>query len=198
MDNRSSLGLVVEGPYDKSIFAQLVPRMLSEATPKLVILPTLGVKNLEHDLLTLLRNLEHFLAGQAVDKAMVIRDTGGRALQEVEDDLAERAARHQFRFPREVQFCGVRQEIEAWLLADEEGITRVAHDRGVDSRPATRVNEALEEIVHAKERLQASLSRCGLPYTDTVCGEIAAELDLDRLRYRCPSFGRFEMKLHDC
>lgn len=198
MASSGSIGLIVEGPYDEAILERLVPRLVPVAKPNLVIRRCGGVNSLLRNFAALLRDLEHFVTGRPVEKAMVIRDTGGRALQEVEDDLAARAAGHQFRFPREVQFCGVRQEIEAWLLADEDGITRVAHGRGVGSRPATRVNEALEEIVHAKERLQASLSRCGLLYTDAVCGEIAAELDLDRLRYRCPSFVRFEMKLHDC
>lgn len=193
-----SFGLVVEGLYDEAVFKHLIPRLFADVTPILVVRPAFGVKRLLSGFPGLLGDLEHWLAGHPVDKALVIRDTGGRTVEEVEGQLAARLAGREFRFPRGVQLCGVRQEIESWLLADEDAITAVARDRRVGRRQATRVNEPPEDIVHAKERLQEALSGCGLLYGPAVCGGVAARLDLDRLRYRCPSFNRFETKLHDC
>jgi hypothetical protein len=163
-----------------------------------VIRPCIGVKTRVSIFPTLLGELEQFLAGQPVDKVMVIRDTDRRAPAEVEGELAAKVAGRMFCFPRDVQFCAIRQEIEAWLLADEKAITRVAQSRSIGGRHAPPTPGALEDIIHPKDRLQTVLSKCRLPYDPAVCGEIAAEIDLDCLRYRCPSFRRFEQKLQDC
>jgi hypothetical protein len=194
----SSLGVIVEGTYDVAVFARLIPRLVRLPQDRLVILHVLGVANLKREVPGQLRGLEHRLAGLPVEKAMVVRDTGLRRTEDVEESLTVLCAGREFRFPRELQFCGVRQEIETWLLADESAITRVARARGVGRRPAPPTNGALEDIVDPKGRLQRVLSECGLGYTQAICGEIASVLNFDLLRYRCPSFGRFEEKLHDC
>lgn len=197
MGNSSSLGLIVEGQYDEAILRRLVPRLLTDPTPALVI-RACGGSRLRGRFPGFLQEFQWLNAGGPLEKAFVIADTDLQETEATERELAARVQGRTFHFPNGVQFCAVRREIEAWLLADEDAITSVARDRGVGRRPAAKVNAQPEEIVHPKEHLQATLSVCGLPYTAAVCGVIAAQLSLDRLRYRCPSFRRFEEKLHDC
>jgi len=50
--------------------------------------------------------------------------------------MAQSVAGRQFSFPRGVQFCAVRQEMETWLLADAEAINSLAQERdGADRQP---------------------------------------------------------------
>jgi hypothetical protein len=95
-----------------------------------------------------------------------------------------------------LDFCIVVREMETWLLADEEAISSVALSRG--GREVPRVPSALEDLMDAKEHLMRLLSRALLPYDPELCRQIASQADLDRLRYRCPSFRRFEGKVLDC
>jgi len=99
-------------------------------------------------------------------------------------------------YPFEVKFIIIVQEMEAWLLADEEAISRVTQSRS--GRLARRVNDPLESLEQPKETLHRILSEARVAYTDGVAGEIAKESDLDRIEYRCPTFGEFHRAVIDC
>jgi Domain of unknown function (DUF4276) len=156
-----------------------------------------NVTNLKRYFPDYLEGFRYDDAGGPVVKAAVVWDSGRGDPAAAEADLAGRVASRVYPFP--VHFCAIRHEIEAWLLADEEAITGVARSRGLIARHAPHTGESPEELVHPKERLRdVVLRECGLGYTPAVCGEIAARMNLDQLRHRCPSFVRFEEKLHDC
>lgn len=129
-------------------------------------------------------------------KALVIRDWSGVDLARGEQEMSRRVEGRVFRFQRDVQFCCVRQEMEAWLLADAEAINLVAQLRG--GRPISEVQGQIEEIVDPKGRLRRLLSAAKLDYDAEVCRQIAQRISLEKLRYRCPSFQRFETKVTDC
>lgn len=155
-----------------------------------------GVAQLMKRFPVLLRDLEHFRQGRPVDKAIVIRDWRGPDVNTCEQQLRQKVEGKHFAFSRGVQFCGVRQEMEAWLLADVDAINSVARDRGGQTVPFVRGE--IEEIGNPKERLTQLLSKAGLPYNAEVCREIAHRADIETLRHRCPSFRSFEQKVLDC
>ena len=90
----------------------------------------------------------------------------------------------------------VRRTAETWLLADASAVNFVARSRG--GRVVSEVNEELEEVVDPKGKLRGLLSQAGLPFDPVVCQEIATRIDIERLKYRCPSFRIFERKVLDC
>jgi hypothetical protein len=143
-----------------------------------------------------LRDFEHALLGQAVEKAFVIRDSDGGDPRTVQSIMARKIDGRAFPFARGVQLCVVRRTPETWLLADSAAINSVAVEEGGRNTP--EVNGTLEDIVDPKERLQKHLSGGRLAYLPTICGKIASRINLDTLRYRCPSFRIFEQKIHDC
>ncbi len=100
------------------------------------------------------------------------------------------------RNPFEVKFIIVVQELETWLLADDKAISKVTQARS--GRTVSRVNENLESIRQPKEKLQEILSKAGIYYTPEVAKEIARELDLSKIEYRCPGFKEFHQAVIDC
>jgi hypothetical protein len=191
----ASYGIIVEGTYDEAMFAELVRRI---ASPQME--PTVrvcgGWSHLMKLFPDLLRDLEHVRQGKPVDKALVIRDWKGPSLNSCEERMVKKVSTKRFFFPRGVQFCCVRQEMETWLLADVNAINSLARERGGRTVPA--LTGQLEEIGNAKEEFRRLLGRAGLPYDPEVCREIASRLDLQVLRNRCPSFRSFERRVLDC
>ena len=193
--DESSYGLVVEGQYDVGVFTEFIRRIVSPNV-KVIPRPCGGVAQLKKNSPALLRDLEHVRQGRPVDKVLVVRDWRGPDLNSGEEQLRERVAGKHFQFPRGIQFCCVRQEMEAWLLADENAINSVARDRG--GRNVSRVQGEIEKIGNPKQMFLGLLSRAGLPYTPEVCRQIAGRCDLSLLKQRCPSFRSFEQKVIDC
>jgi Domain of unknown function (DUF4276) len=97
--------------------------------------------------------------------------------------------RERFRPEFRVDFHATKCELESWLLADENAVTRVSQERG-KNRPARAVNLRLEERRDAKETFQRMLSQAG-PADPAVYRLVARYADLVRIRQRCPSFERF-------
>jgi len=188
-------GIIVEGPYDVSVYGELIRKICSvdvEILPR----PAAGVTNLMKHFPALLRELEHIREAPPVEKALVIRDAGGKDPASVERLMAERLRGRTYSFPRGIQLVAVRRTMETWLLADEAAVNSVALSRG--GRPVPPIQEMPEEIVDSKERFRRWLSEAKLPYDSQVCREIARQVKLDTLRYRCPSFRSFEQKVVDC
>jgi hypothetical protein len=191
-----SYGLVVEGKYDKAI----VPALLQKIMPSAVIFPISadGKSKMYKDLAKFMEIFQGARGGRGVDKVLVVQDCDQRPVELVESRLTERLPSWVSCFPRGVQVCGVRQAIEAWLMADPRAINEVARRRGVRGKEVGEVKKNIEEIVNPKGEFRKMLSQVGLEYTPPVAGEIASRIDLDRLRSRCPSFGSFERKVKDC
>jgi hypothetical protein len=188
-------GLIVEGPYDKAIYEALIPRVCRE-NPSFKTRVCNGVSELRKKFPIRLRDLEKVLQGNPVDKALVIRDSGGKDPTAIKTEMEESIHGMAFAFPRGVKLCIIRRTMETWLLADAEAISTVALARG--GRQIEEVQGTLEDIHDPKERLRSLLSRAGLDYTDQVCAEIASHLRIDHLEYRCPSFRTFRQSVIDC
>ena len=192
----NTYGIVVEGPYDVAILSELIPRILGRDVP-VIPRPCYGKDKLRKNLLIHLETLEYSVQGQAVEKALVIRDSGGKDPKIIEAELTRKVQERPWAFSHEVQVCIIRQEVETWLLADvAEGVNAVAEKRG--GRAVAEVRGTLEDFEYPKQMLKQLLSEAKLEYTDQVCAEIARSLRLDTLRYRSPSFRTFEQRVVDC
>jgi hypothetical protein len=195
VNNLASYGLIVEGPYDEAFYGSLIPRM-SNANQPIVTRPCGGVANLMKQFPALLRDLEHFLAGRPVDKALVIRDSKGPDAETPRRKMAEKVTGRMYNFPRGIHLCVVRREMETWLLADTDAINAVAASRG--GRQVADVTGILEDVQDPKGMLRSLLSQAGIDYTPAVCAEIASKLSMERFEYRCPSFHVFKQSVLDC
>ena len=183
-----SYGLIVEGIYDVGVFEVLTHR-LDSPDARFFPLECGGVGHLMKELLGLLESLEFIDNGNPVDKVLVIRDCGRRQTADVEAEMRAKVGRRQYRFPRGIEFCAIRQETETWLLADEKAIATVAR------RTVGVVNGDLEDLPDPKERLQKILSAAKLQYLPATLRAIAENSDLGTLRYRLPCFRSFEQKI---
>jgi hypothetical protein len=192
----NTYGIVVEGPYDLAILRELIPRILGRNVP-VIPRPSYGKDKLRKNLAIHLETLEYAVEGRAVEKALVIRDSGGKDPRIIEEELTQRAKERPWAFSHGVHVCIIRREVETWLLADvAEGVNAVAKKRG--GRAVAEVQGTLEEIEYPKERLRQLLSEAKVEYTDQVAAEIARSLRLDTLSYRCPSFRAFKQRVVDC
>lgn len=183
-----SYGLVLEGSYDTPVFRYLTERMDSPDA-RVYVRECGGIGNLRSKLTGFLQSLEGADFGQPVDRAIVIADTGPKGARELEEELRSLLAGKQFKFPQGVEICAVRQETEAWLLADETAISTVARTRGGQNVGYFPQNP--EDVVNPKERLQQILNRAGLSYTPQVLGEISKVASLNTLHYRLACYRRF-------
>lgn len=195
MSNPPSYGLIVEGTYDESFFETLLPRICTVEL-RIITRSCGGLPNLMKQFPVLLGDFEHILNGQPVDKALVIRDASGGGVESSRRGMDERIRGRTYSFPRGVQLCVVFREMETWLLADAGAINTVAVARG--GREVSGVQGNLEDIYDPKRELRSILSRARIEYTAPVCGEIAANLSIDTLEYRCPSFHAFKRSVLDC
>ncbi len=191
----NTYGIVVEGPYDVAALPELIPRILGRIVP-VVSRPCYGKDNLKKHLLVHLETLEHAVEGRAVEKALVIRDSGGKDPRIIEAELTRKLEGRRWAFSHGVHVCIIRREVETWLLADVAAVNAVAEKRG--GRVVAEVQGGLEEIEYPKEKLKQLLSEARLEYTEQVCAEIARAVRLDTLSYRCPSFCIFEQRVVDC
>jgi hypothetical protein len=191
---------VVEGVYDIPVYEELIRKIMS-ADVEIISRPAGGVTRLMRLFPVLLRDLEHVRQGRSVDKALVIRDSGGRDPASVERQMADKVRSQSFSFPRGLRVHAVRRAMETWLLADANAISFVASSRGVasfgDGRPVSEVQGVLEDIEDPKGRFKRLLTTVRLPYDPEVCRQIARQIDIEKLRYRCPSFVAFEKKVID-
>jgi hypothetical protein len=207
----NAYGIVVEGPYDAAVMRDLIPRIVGRDVP-IVPRPCFGKVVPNKSLLALLRSLQGEMQGRfreaalknsqeeteiwRCQKALVIRDSGGKDPKIIEAELTRKVQERPWEFSHGVHVCIIRRELEAWLLADVAAVNAVAERRG--GRAVAEVQGALEQIEYPKERLTQLLSEARLEYTEQVCAEIARSLRLDTLSYRCPSFRTFKQQVVDC
>jgi hypothetical protein len=190
-----SYGLIVEGPYDEMFYRALIPRICGMS----LMFETRvcrGVHGLVKNLATFLRTLEWVHQGLPVDKVLVIHDSDRKDLLAAREEMARQINGKKFAFPHGIQLCAIRRAMEAWLLADVNAINTVAVSRG--GREVPEVTGSPEDLQDPKMRLRFVLSSAGIEYTAAVCGEIARNLRIEVLEYRCPSFRSFKQSVLDC
>ena len=176
------------------MYEVLIPRICGGQV--LATRPCGGVEQLMKLFRALLRNLEHVAQGGPVEKALVIRDSGGKDPAALETEMTARIQGMEYAFPRGIKLCAVRRTMETWLLSDAQAITTVALSRG--GRQVQEFQGSLEDIEDPKQTLRSVLSSARLEYTATLCAEITSHIRIDHLEYRCPSFRAFRQNVLDC
>ena len=177
-----TVGLVVEGVYDEAAITELVLKSVpSEAG---AICRRCG------NAIQLMRKFPGFLQefrfakdGSPVDKALVIRDADHKNPRELITGMDGRIGNRNFPFP--VNLLVIVEELEAWLLADEEAISLVTRIRQQPVRDP-------ERLYDPKQTLRRLLSQAGVEYTSEIARQLAAAARPNILQTRCPSFGEFQ------
>ena len=88
-----------------------------------------------------------------------------------------------------VHICIIVHELESWLLADENAISRVL---GKNVKPV----ENPEKIHNAKEYLEGLFEK-GDKKQHLLAEEIAKHVDVEKLKEKCASFADFERKVRN-
>ncbi|MBI5968627.1 MAG: DUF4276 family protein [Deltaproteobacteria bacterium] len=186
-------GIVIEGQYDEVALTEIIKKCFSM---EVEIIPRKcgGKDKLITRFPAYLESFRYEKKGSHVDKAIVIRDAHGEDPEKIKEIMRGKIEKRNY--PFKVKFIIIAQELEAWLLADEEAISRVTVDRS--GKPVPRVNESLESIPQPKQTLHKILGEARVAYTDGVAREIAKESDLDKIEYRCPRFREFRQTVIDC
>lgn len=182
-----TFGLVVEGQYDEAVLTELVKKCIADPVEVATRVCSGSIMNKFSGFLEAFRRVKQ---GTHVDKALVIRDANGGDPGELVSRMRDKIANRDYPFP--VKCVVIVRELETWLLADDRAISQVA------GRTVPPVNGSPEDIPAPKERLTRLLAQARVPYTSEVARSIAAAVDIDRLRYRCSRFGRFEEAVRDC
>lgn len=184
-----SYGLIVEGEADKNVFDQLI-RKVNSPDASIYPLTCGGVGRFMKIFPDLLLSFKYVHNGGGVDGALVIRDCDNKLAQDVLSRMQEKLGNRIYNFPRGIEFCVVKKNLDSWLLADENAINHVSRLRR--GEPVARINATIEDIPNPKQQLQKILSEANLNYTPVVLGEIAAAINLQELEYRVPSFVTFK------
>jgi len=191
----SVFGIVVEGPRDAAVYPVIIRRIRPDVDD-VVARQCVGVPALSKKFVGFLRGFE-YNADCRIDKALVIRDSGGKDPQTAEGNLNVRLNQSRFRPRFPVHFYATRCMVETWLLADEQAVSKVALLRG-RPRSIKPINKRLEEIMDPKPLFREMLSQVSLPDDDKVYEEIASALDFHRIAERCPYFREFLKHVHAC
>lgn len=189
----ATYGIVVEGDYDVAALTEIIKKCLPDEI-EIIPRPCGGKDRLIKIFPGFLKEFHYAKQGSHVDKTLVIRDAGGKDPDELLEKMKSKIVSRTYNF--EVKFIIIVRELETWLLADEEAISRVTQARS--GRKVSRVKEHLESIIQPKERLKKILSDAKVPYTAEVAREISKESDLLKIEYRCPGFKKFRQDVIDC
>ncbi len=180
-------GLIVEGEYDAAALTELIRRC---AEGNLQVIPRQCAQkgSLMKKFPAYLQELHWANQGQAVDKALVIRDADGKNPGELVARMETSIVSRSYLFP--VKFVVIVQELETWL-PDHDALSQVA------PKSISEIRGPLESILDPKRRLQSILSEAGIAYTAEVARKIAATANLERIEYRCPIFRTFRQAIDD-
>lgn len=189
----TTYGIVVEGNYDKAALSEIIRKCISSDV-EIIARPCGSKDRVMSRFPGFLESFRYAKQGSNVDKVLVIRDADNKNPDELMEKMRNKIADRSYSF--KVKFIIIVQELETWLLADEEAISKVAQARS--GKTVTRVNEDLESIIQPKERLYKLLSGAHVPYTEAVAQEIAKESDINKIEYRCPRFKEFRQAVIDC
>jgi len=181
-----TIGLVVEGIYDEAALKELIKKCASTQV-EVIGRPCHGVNRLMQKLPNIIKEFQYVKGGSHVDKALIIRDAGNKNPKELKNKMRKMIKNPSF----PVKMSVAVQELEAWLLADEDAISAVT------GKKVTRVKNP-ENLRDPKERLNRLLSKAKISYTAEVARKIAANAKVETIESRCPSFKEFRVAVLDC
>lgn len=177
----ASVGLIVEGIYDEAALTELV-RKCAASEVQVICRPCGSATQLMKKFPGFLESFRHAIAGVPVDKAIVVRDADHKNPNDLIARMEDRVSGRIYPFPRKSLIAV--QELEAWLLGDEEALSRVVGFQRRISNP--------EAVYDSKAQLEKILSGAGITYTPERARIIAAAIRPDVLATRCPSFRKFQ------
>ncbi|MGO8762426.1 MAG: hypothetical protein ACLP2P_07010 [Desulfobaccales bacterium] len=173
-----TFGLIVEGNYDKQIIQSLIHKILLKDHNCICRVMYGNPRLLER----FPRFLEEFRY-KMVNKTIILKDTDLKSAEKLLQKMKDKKPNRDYPFP--VKFCVAKKEIEAWLLADENAISKVA------GKKIPRIKGNLEDMNDPKGKLQRILSNVNIVYTDQIAGRIALEADINIIEQRCSYFRIF-------
>jgi len=176
------VGLIVEGTYDEAALTEFI-RKCDRSEVNVICRPCGSAIQLMKKFPGFLESFRHVNEGLPVDHTIVIRDADHKNPYDLIARMEGRIGGRSYPFPRHLLV--IVQELEAWLLADEEALSLVT------GRSQPRILNP-ETIDDPKARLEKILSDAGIVYTAEVARKIAAAARADVLSVRCPSFKRFQ------
>ncbi len=182
-----TFGLMIEGFYDVAVLKELIQKCASSEVE--VIGRPCGPKgSLMKRFPGFLEEFRYIKQGSNVDKALVIRDADNKDPAELIERMQSKISGRTYPFP--VKLLVAVQELEAWLLADESAISAVTGKRAL-------IVQNPENLSDPKEKLKKVLSEAWISYTDEIARKIAANVKVETIESRCPSFQEFrEAVLH--
>ncbi len=183
-----TFGLVVEGIYDQEVLTELIQKCaISEA--KVIGRPCGNKAQLMKKFLGHLEEFRHTKKGSNLDKALIIRDADNKGPGELINRMQSKISNRHYPFP--VKLLVIVQELEAWLLADEDAVSAITGKKA----PKTQNPEKLSD---PKQRLKNVLSDAKISYTAEIARKIAARAKIEILESHCPSFREFREAVIDC
>jgi len=185
-------GIVVEGVADAAAYSTLIPRV-RPAVERVLSRPSGGKAPLYQKFVGYLKEFQSLTVG----KALVIRDSDCRDPGAVEEKLEQRLRESGFHPPFPLHFYATSCMLDTWLLADERAVNQVARQRG-KTPSAQPVTDPLEGNRNAKAMFRRMLSQARLPADPAVYAEVAAAVEINRIRQRCPYFQQFIDRVHAC
>lgn len=191
------LGIVVEGEFDCGVYSTLIQRIRPDVEHVLPR-PCQGVAGVRRKFVAWLKYFQ-WNSGYQIGKVLVIRDSDRQDPRAAEDELDRILDQSGFRekLTLPVHFYATRCMVEAWLLADESAVNKVAQERR-KAGAARPVADPLEGATDAKARFRRMLSQARLPADPAVYAQVAAAADIDRIKQRRPYFHRFIECVHGC
>jgi len=181
----AAIGLVVEGIYDEAALTELI-RKCATSEVDVICRPCGSAFQLMRKFPGFLESFRHVKEGRPVDNAIVIRDADHKDPNDLIARMETRISGRIYPFSRHLLV--IVQELEAWLLADEEALALIT------GRPQRGVPNP-ESLNNPKARLEKILSDVNIGYTAEIARKIAAAARVDVLSVRCPSFKRFQEAL---
>lgn len=189
----SVFGLVGAGNYDVAVLETLLKRLRPDI--RVIVRHCGNDYRVTTTLGTRLKEFDRIKAAGTLDKVIVVKDSH-RADPENEFRKLESAVRaSDHLFP--VELAVVVRALESWLLADHEGLSRVAEERGTPRQYAP-LGRSPEQLPDPKQTLSELLAESNVSYTEAVAVRIAEVVSLERIEQLCRSFTRFKHAAEHC
>lgn len=178
--------LVVEGHYDEAALKELIQKC---AQGKIDVIGRQwgGKVQLMGKFPKSLKEFQY--SGLNFKKALVICDADNKDPARLIKTMESKISRKTYPFP--IKLLVAVQELEAWLLADENALSAVTGKK-------PRIIPRPEQLNDPKEKLKKALSDAGIAYTREVARRIATGAKVETIESRCPSFKKFREAVLDC
>lgn len=179
----AAIGLIVEGIYDEAAVTELIQKCATSEVD-VICRPCGNAIGLMRQFPSFLESFRHVKEGRPVDNAIVIRDADHKDPTDLISRMEARVRGRIYPFSRHLLV--IVQELESWLLADEEALTSIT------GRPQRRI-QSPESLTDPKARLEKILSDVNIAYTAEVARKIATAARTEVLALQCPSFRQFQL-----